>query len=158
MSLFKTIPFFPLAQYDIASVFTLPKNIYGRESIISEMTTIIEQSATLYRQLRIQNRIDTQHSSRSSNDCHTESTTDDSDYETKSTAKAGTKVLPSGSPNSSSKPHDGSDISSINSGTYGGNSKAGVTIVGLYGSAGTGTQTNDKLSLLSHNRGTILLS
>ncbi|KAI7875162.1 hypothetical protein K492DRAFT_168413 [Lichtheimia hyalospora FSU 10163] len=39
---------FTLAQHDIASVFTLPKTLYGREAVISEMTYMIERHMTYY--------------------------------------------------------------------------------------------------------------
>ncbi|KAI9488872.1 hypothetical protein BDB00DRAFT_846468 [Zychaea mexicana] len=45
----EVIPSFPLAQHDIASVFTLPKTIYGRHHILSEMTYIIERHVNAYR-------------------------------------------------------------------------------------------------------------
>ncbi|KAI8138422.1 hypothetical protein BJV82DRAFT_717467 [Fennellomyces sp. T-0311] len=47
------IPMFPLAQHDIASVFTLPKTVYGRQSAISEMTSMIEQYAADYKASRM---------------------------------------------------------------------------------------------------------
>ncbi|KAF7722487.1 hypothetical protein EC973_003107 [Apophysomyces ossiformis] len=40
---------FPLAQHDIASVFTLPNQIYGRQNIIAEMTSIIQNVAAVYK-------------------------------------------------------------------------------------------------------------
>ncbi|KAI9314994.1 hypothetical protein BX666DRAFT_1965528 [Dichotomocladium elegans] len=42
------IPDFTLAQHDVASVFTLPKAVYGREKIILDMTDVIEHFVREY--------------------------------------------------------------------------------------------------------------
>ncbi|KAI7883767.1 hypothetical protein K492DRAFT_229475 [Lichtheimia hyalospora FSU 10163] len=39
---------FPLAQHDIASLFTLPKTVYGRQAVLEKMRTIIAHCATSY--------------------------------------------------------------------------------------------------------------
>ncbi|KAG2222787.1 hypothetical protein INT45_011597, partial [Circinella minor] len=53
------IPAFPLAQHDIASVFILPKTIYGRQNIISEMISIIERCSEVYQPIHIRNNSNT---------------------------------------------------------------------------------------------------
>ncbi|KAI8138810.1 hypothetical protein BJV82DRAFT_522892 [Fennellomyces sp. T-0311] len=141
----ESIPLFPLAQHDIASVFTLPKNIYGREKAVLEMAGVIERSAALYRQLRMQNRTDVpvglhKHYSRSSNDAP-ESISEGSDADLKYAVKTGDTKVSSGSPSFGSNHLDESDGSSVSSRAFLGNNKAGTTIVGLYGPAGTGKST-----------------
>ncbi|KAJ8653535.1 hypothetical protein O0I10_010774 [Lichtheimia ornata] len=49
----KTIASFPLAQRDIASVFMIPRNVYGRQAIISDMVNIIERFVSQYKPLKI---------------------------------------------------------------------------------------------------------
>ncbi|KAI9275770.1 hypothetical protein BDA99DRAFT_431313 [Phascolomyces articulosus] len=44
---------FQLGQHDIASVFTLPKTIYGRQSVISRMNSVIDDFVTNYKPNRI---------------------------------------------------------------------------------------------------------
>ncbi|KAG2223964.1 hypothetical protein INT45_013421, partial [Circinella minor] len=39
---------FPLGRYDMMSIFTLPKTVYGRQGTISKMNEAIEQYATMY--------------------------------------------------------------------------------------------------------------
>ena len=41
-----------LAQHDIASIFTLPKTVYGRQDVLSEITFFIERCGTRYKSLR----------------------------------------------------------------------------------------------------------
>ncbi|KAI9245245.1 hypothetical protein BDA99DRAFT_448024 [Phascolomyces articulosus] len=47
------IPLFPLAQHDIAYVFTLPKITYGREKILQEMVFFIKRYAGNYKSSRL---------------------------------------------------------------------------------------------------------
>ena len=53
--LYQSIPIFPLAQHDIVSVFTLPKAIYGRQDVLSELIFFIERCANLYKSSRLRN-------------------------------------------------------------------------------------------------------
>ncbi|KAI8987483.1 hypothetical protein BDF20DRAFT_850535 [Mycotypha africana] len=48
----EVIEAFPLAEKDVASVFTLPKTIYGRQGTISEMTYIIQRVSGVYKSIR----------------------------------------------------------------------------------------------------------
>ncbi|KAI9487280.1 MAG: hypothetical protein EXX96DRAFT_552526 [Benjaminiella poitrasii] len=48
----EVIESFPLAEKDVASVFTLPKTIYGRQGTIVEMNYIIQRVAGVYRSLK----------------------------------------------------------------------------------------------------------
>ncbi|KAI9245237.1 hypothetical protein BDA99DRAFT_290142 [Phascolomyces articulosus] len=52
----KFIPSFPLAQQDIASVFTLPKIIYGRDDVLQKMSYFIKRCAGLYQSSRTRSR------------------------------------------------------------------------------------------------------
>ena len=46
---------FTLAQHDIASIFTLPTTVYGRQDVLSEITFFIERCGIAYRSLRFCN-------------------------------------------------------------------------------------------------------
>ncbi|KAI7873653.1 hypothetical protein K492DRAFT_223486 [Lichtheimia hyalospora FSU 10163] len=48
-----TIGSFKLAQHDVASVFMIPRNVYGRQAIISEMMYIIERFVNQYKPMKI---------------------------------------------------------------------------------------------------------
>ncbi|KAG2223954.1 hypothetical protein INT45_013411, partial [Circinella minor] len=52
----ESIPMFPLGQHDIVSVFTLPKTIYGRQDVLSELIFFIERCADLYKSSRLRNQ------------------------------------------------------------------------------------------------------
>lgn len=43
------IDLFPLAERDVAALFTLPKTIYGRQPLIIEMSYIIQHTVTTFR-------------------------------------------------------------------------------------------------------------
>ncbi|CAO3666661.1 unnamed protein product [Rhizopus stolonifer] len=45
----EVIDLFPLAERDVAALFTLPKTIYGRQPLIVEMSYIIQQTVTTFR-------------------------------------------------------------------------------------------------------------
>ncbi|KAI9494156.1 hypothetical protein BDB00DRAFT_819869 [Zychaea mexicana] len=70
---------FPLAQHDVASIFTLPKIVYGRKSTITKMNDIIEQYATLYKASRIYARHGKQASSYNSSAAFTSQTSSSMD-------------------------------------------------------------------------------
>ncbi|KAI8148772.1 hypothetical protein BJV82DRAFT_198053 [Fennellomyces sp. T-0311] len=134
----EVIPPFPLAQHDIASVFTIPKAIYGRQEVLAEMRVIIERSANEHRHSRILSTIEVpMHKRHSRSSDPTDTLSDIS--ETNSSSANNTSHYKVSS--NSSNHFDGSDTSSISSRMLGGNSKIGATIVGLYGPAGTGKST-----------------
>ncbi|KAI9494151.1 hypothetical protein BDB00DRAFT_819835 [Zychaea mexicana] len=140
----ESIPSFPLAQHDIASVFTLPKMIYGRQEVLSEMTFIIERCAGLYKSLGIRN------SSRSkaytAAACHVSSAETATDL---ASDISKTDSNPDGigcqkftaSPSYYSGALDGSDTSSITSRIVVNNTRVTTTIVGVYGPGGIGKST-----------------
>ncbi|KAG2224311.1 hypothetical protein INT45_012880, partial [Circinella minor] len=51
-----SIPLFTLAQHDIASIFTLPKTVYGRQDVLSEISFFIDRCATQYNPSRFSHR------------------------------------------------------------------------------------------------------
>ncbi|KAI8138755.1 hypothetical protein BJV82DRAFT_673294 [Fennellomyces sp. T-0311] len=126
----EAIPLFPLAQHDVASVFTLPKAIYGRQDVIAEMKRVIEHAASVYRPARMQSRFDVTLQKHSSVDDISVASDSSSNY------------VHAEDRSHSSHRVDTSDASSISSRMYTGNiSKPGAMIVGLYGPAGTGKST-----------------
>ncbi|KAI8140084.1 hypothetical protein BJV82DRAFT_715928 [Fennellomyces sp. T-0311] len=134
------IPSFPLAQNDIASVFTLPKHIYGRQDTISHMQFLIERCASLYKVSvrRTQSKATptgtpisgnqaTEHCAEEMNDaCEHESNGDSNSSSTRYCNSGG---------------FDGSDVSSATSLKASKNGKAIATVVGLYGPGGIGKST-----------------
>ncbi|KAJ8651879.1 hypothetical protein O0I10_012548 [Lichtheimia ornata] len=115
-----TIDLFPLAQRDIASVFMIPRNVYGRQAIISEMVYIVERFVNQYKPLKI----------RSSKQGAASSNSDPDSSEQKSAS----------SPTSLAE-HDSSDISSVSSRLVSVNGKQAATVVGIYGPGGIGKST-----------------
>jgi ABC-type glutathione transport system ATPase component len=139
---------FPLAQKDVASVFTLPKTIYGRQGIISEMTYIIQRVAGVYKSIR--NRREKSYSTGSimpttaSENFHASSTSmsDDmsdrlSSHEISSATGIGTASKSNASPSYCSG-FDGSDtsVNGVNQ-----KRKQGVEIVSVSGPGGVGKST-----------------
>ncbi|KAI8970664.1 hypothetical protein BDB01DRAFT_855295 [Pilobolus umbonatus] len=53
----EVIESFPLAERDVASVFILPKMIYGRQNLIGQMTDIIERVSRFYRSFKTRKSI-----------------------------------------------------------------------------------------------------
>lgn len=150
----ETIESFPLAERDVASVFTLPKTIYGRQGIIVEMTYIIERVAGVYKSFRT--RHNKSHSAGSTlptitsenfhagNRSMSDGLSDhlsaaDSSYAIGGVNLSGTGTKSNASPSYCSG-FDGSDISSGN-GRLSGAHKQGVEIVSLSGPGGVGKST-----------------
>ncbi|CEP08745.1 hypothetical protein [Parasitella parasitica] len=146
---------FPLAERDVASVFTLPKTIYGRQAIISEMTYIIQRVAGVYKSIR--NRRDKSYSTGST----LRTITSGGDPQPSSTSVSdglsdrlsfnegsvvgggvggatGTATKSNASPSYCSG-FDGSDISSGNGRQHA--HKQGVEIVSIAGPGGVGKST-----------------
>ncbi|KAI9489181.1 hypothetical protein BDB00DRAFT_637091 [Zychaea mexicana] len=126
---------FPLAQKDIASVFTLPKSIYGRQSVIAEVTAIIGRCALLHRPFRLRNgtefRVDPQSLVELS-----------SETESSSAADSGPKsalIFTAGQ--RPTTVNGATDNSSIGSRIFTNSSKTGTVVVGLYGPGGIGKST-----------------
>ncbi|OBZ88971.1 Peroxide stress-activated histidine kinase mak2 [Choanephora cucurbitarum] len=148
----EVIESFPLAERDVASVFTLPKAIYGRQGTIVELTYIIQRVAGVYKSIR--NRREKSHSTTStlptitSENFHISNasvsegslsdrlSTNDTNSIAGGTVGAGTKS--NASPSYCSG-FDGSDISSGNGRVQ--SSKQGVEIVSLSGPGGAGKST-----------------
>lgn len=143
---------FPLAQKDVASVFTLPKTIYGRQGIISEMTYIIQRVAGVYKSIR--NRREKSYSTGStmptitSENFHAGNASMSDDLSDRlsvhdENSATGVDGGCSGSKSNASPSYcsgfDGSDISSGN-GT-GQRRKQGVEIVAVSGPGGVGKST-----------------
>lgn len=144
---------FPLAERDVASVFTLPKTIYGRQGIIGEMTYIIQRVAGVYKSIR--NRRDKSYSTGSTlptitsggdfhasnaslsvSDGMSDRLSNNEGSALGGTAGAGTKSNASPSYGSG---FDGSDISSSNGRQH--TNKQGVEIVSIAGPGGVGKST-----------------
>lgn len=134
---------FPLAERDVASIFTLPKTIYGRQPLIIEMTYIIQHTANVYRSARLKK--ERSHSSNSTlptitsaNDLVHQALSD-------SASEAGLSSPDLSSLNTGTKSNtnpsycSGSDISSGHGRLSGG--KQGVEIVCLFGPGGVGKST-----------------
>lgn len=147
----QAIESFPLAQKDVASVFTLPKTIYGRQGVIGEMTYIIQRVSGIYKSTR--NRRDKSYSgstmptitsdnfhvgNASMSDNLSDHLSVHDTFSAPGVSGAGTGNKSNASPSYCSG-FDGSDISS-NNGT-GHRSRQGVEIVSLYGSGGVGKST-----------------
>ncbi|CDS11781.1 hypothetical protein LRAMOSA04044 [Lichtheimia ramosa] len=116
-----TIDSFTLAQHDIASVFMIPRNVYGRQAIISDMVHIIERFVSQYSPLKTRKQGPT---------LAAPSNSDPDSTEQKS----------SSSPTSLHE-HDSSDISSVSSRFGSVNGKHAATVVGIYGPGGIGKST-----------------
>ena len=149
----EVIESFPLAERDVASVFTLPKTIYGRQGIIGEMTYIIQRVAGVYKSIR--NRRDKSYSTGSTlptitsggdfhasnaslsvSDGMSDRLSNNEGSGLGGTAGAGTKS--NASPSYASG-FDGSDISSNNGRQH--TNKQGVEIVSIAGPGGVGKST-----------------
>ncbi|KAI7876512.1 hypothetical protein K492DRAFT_210310 [Lichtheimia hyalospora FSU 10163] len=116
------IPSFPLAQRDIASVFMIPRTVYGRQPIISKMIYIVELFVSQYKPAKIR------------------SSKHGSSLEAYSNSDPDTEQKTSSTPNSSPA-HDNSDISSTSSRLVSINGKQAATVVGIYGPGGIGKST-----------------
>ncbi|KAJ8653301.1 hypothetical protein O0I10_011051 [Lichtheimia ornata] len=119
----KTIDSFPLAQRDIASVFMIPRNVYGRQAIISDMVNIIERFVSQYKPLKI-------HSNKQGATLATSSSSDPDSSEHKSASSP-----------KSLHGHDSSDVSSVSSRLVSVNGKQVATVIGIYGPGGIGKST-----------------
>ncbi|KAG1473267.1 hypothetical protein G6F56_001051 [Rhizopus delemar] len=134
---------FTLAEKDVASIFTLPKSIYGRQPLIVEMTYIIQHASHIYKSNRLkkersQGSNSTLPTVTSANDlqnhqgdlsvCSSESGSANPDL---SSLNNGTKSTPSY--------YSGSDISSGHGRLL--SKKQGVEIVCLFGPGGVGKST-----------------
>lgn len=144
-----------MAERDVASVFTLPKTIYGRQAIIGEMTYIIQRIAGVYKSIR--NRREKSHSVGST--LHTitsdnyqvgtasvsDSMSDHCSIPDSGSYTGGGAILSGAGVKSNASPSycsgfDGSDISSGN-GRIAVGHKQGVEIVSLSGPGGVGKST-----------------
>ncbi|KAI9491307.1 hypothetical protein BDB00DRAFT_833957 [Zychaea mexicana] len=138
----ESIPAFPLAQYDVASVFTLPKSIYGRQDIISEMTFKIERCAGLYKPMRLRS-INSNNRTKTSSTGVTEVMrdvlSDDVSDEAASNGD-GTFISTTSPSRCSNSGVEGSDVSSM-TGRLAGTSRITATVVGVYGPGGIGKST-----------------
>ncbi|KAI9311978.1 hypothetical protein BX666DRAFT_2021136 [Dichotomocladium elegans] len=127
-----TISSFELAKRDVASVFTLPKAIYGRQPAISEMTYIIERTAGYYRTVS-RPTISSNHSRFMEYDTTSDilSLSEHSSY--------GKSIS---SPSLYSTLDTTSDLASTSNNTNRrANNRLGATIVGVYGPGGIGKST-----------------
>ncbi|KAI8638914.1 hypothetical protein BD408DRAFT_446418 [Parasitella parasitica] len=142
---------FPLAERDVASVFTLPKTIYGRQGIISEMTYIVQRVAGVYKSIR--NRRDKSYSTSSTLRTITSGGDPQASHASVSDGLSdrlsfnegsivggttGTGTKSNASPSYCSG-FDGSDISSGNGRQHA--NKQGVEIVSIAGPGGVGKST-----------------
>lgn len=143
-----------MAERDVASVFTLPKTIYGRQATIGEMTYIIQRVAGVYKCIR--SRREKSHSTGSTLQTITsdnfpgggtasvsDSMSDHCSVPDSSSFTGGGNVLSAVKSNASPSycsGFDGSDISSGNGRIASGN-KQGVEIVALAGPGGVGKST-----------------
>ncbi|EIE91775.1 hypothetical protein RO3G_16486 [Rhizopus delemar RA 99-880] len=144
-SAYGMIELFPLAERDVASFFTLPKTIYGRQPLIVEMTYVIQHTASVFKSTG--SKRDKSHGSGStvptitsaSDLLHHQRTLSDSASETAlsnhdlSSFNTGTKS------NTSPSYCSGSDYSGGNGRLTSG--KQGVEIVCLSGPGGVGKST-----------------
>jgi ABC-type glutathione transport system ATPase component len=134
-----------LAEHDVASVFTLPKIIYGRQDIISEMTCIIERTSGIYRQIRSKKEKSYTSSVRATISDVQNSNASGSDYcfSDSHSINEVTSFPDRKSPISSSfySGLDGSDGSSSMSGVGQNLDKQGAEIVCLAGPGGVGKST-----------------
>lgn len=142
---------FPLAERDVASVFTLPKTIYGRQGIISEMTYIIQRVAGVYKSIR--NRRDKSYSTGSTmptitsgGEFHASNGSISDSLSDRLSNNEGSALGGIGGtgPKSNASPSycsgfDGSDISSSNGRQH--SNKQGVEIVAVAGPGGVGKST-----------------
>ncbi|KAG0194465.1 hypothetical protein DFQ28_010548, partial [Apophysomyces sp. BC1034] len=137
----ESIASFTLAQHDIASVFTLPKQIYGRENVIAEMACIIQNVAAVYKSslLRRHNRSYAPSIMPSETQANSSSTAESiSDL-------SGTDIISGLGGKSAASPSyysglDGSDGSNGTSRVLG-LKKQGVEIIAAYGPGGIGKST-----------------
>ncbi|KAI9264962.1 hypothetical protein BDA99DRAFT_604282 [Phascolomyces articulosus] len=146
----ESISSFTLAQHDVASVFTLPKSIYGRQNSISEITFIIERCSGIYKPMRLRsssNSNNDKNRSRVSNSAF--GITDSTMHEILSDEASDRVTLNSDvahrsttSPSRCSAGIEGSEISSISGRLAASNSrKESATFVGVYGPGGIGKST-----------------
>ncbi|KAI9251842.1 hypothetical protein BDA99DRAFT_521323 [Phascolomyces articulosus] len=139
---------FPLAQKDIASVFTLPKNIYGRQSVIAEITNIINRCAYMHRPTRRRNNggeyyMESTHSLlEHSSETEGSNITDPPLRSTGYTTNASTTTQ-GFTTTTMTTLLDGSmtEVPSISNRIFTNSSKMGTIIVGLYGPGGIGKST-----------------
>ncbi|KAI7856678.1 hypothetical protein BDC45DRAFT_61060 [Circinella umbellata] len=144
-NIFTKIEAFPLCQHDIASVFTLPKTIYGRQSVIEQMNIVIDTFVNNYSSNRIHRSLQTTNNSVSTPyvgsgiaDSLSElSTPNDDNSSAKSNSSpsyfSGTGIEES---ETSSVLHQGRGYSTRNS-----KQKSSTTVVSLYGPGGIGKST-----------------
>ncbi|RCI00486.1 hypothetical protein CU098_005326, partial [Rhizopus stolonifer] len=148
----EVIESFPLAERDVASVFTLPKTIYGRQGTIVEMTYIIQRVAGVYKSIK--NRREKSYSTGSTMPTITSenfhagnaSVSDEGLSDHLSNTDANSMIggaLGAGTKSNTSPSYcsgfEGSDISSGNGRVQAG--KQGVEIVCLAGPGGAGKST-----------------
>ena len=131
---------FPLAEHDIASVFTLPKAIYGRQDLLSEMTFIVERCAGLYKPFRLRSKSKNTSTPGTSTMDNLPELLSDTSGDTESNGDMITHKSTT-SPSRCSVGIEGSEVSSLNGRVVGGSSKTTTTIVGVYGPGGIGTNT-----------------
>ncbi|KAI9251841.1 hypothetical protein BDA99DRAFT_521318 [Phascolomyces articulosus] len=135
---------FPLAQNDIASVFTLSKHIYGRQDTISQMQFLIERCSALYNQITHRSRSKAngfrgsiQETVIAENHAMDNTTASDS-YDVESNSQYSGGI---GSGGVGPVALDGSDVSSVSSRMFVNNGKTATTLVGVYGPGGIGKST-----------------
>ncbi|KAI8148771.1 hypothetical protein BJV82DRAFT_647609 [Fennellomyces sp. T-0311] len=141
----EVIPPFPLAEHDVASVFTLPKTVYGRQDVIFEMKVILERAASLYESAHLRNRSEIPLSLNKQcniydSDVHAISFDDTADAYNNYTNDS-TEMNLSPSSKFVNNLSDKDDTSSISTKMADAVSITGTSIVGLYGPGGAGKST-----------------
>ncbi|KAI7900513.1 uncharacterized protein BX663DRAFT_517888 [Cokeromyces recurvatus] len=148
---YEVIESFPLAEKDVASVFTLPKAIYGRQGTIVEMNYIIQRVAGVYKTMK--NRKDKSYSTGSTlptitsgGDFHISNASvsdNTSDHLSGNEGSVTNGAINTGTKSNTSPSYcsgfDGSDISSGNGRVQ--SIKQGVEIVCISGPGGVGKST-----------------
>ncbi|KAI9494152.1 hypothetical protein BDB00DRAFT_938504 [Zychaea mexicana] len=147
---FKAIEEFTLAQHDIASVFTLPKTVYGRRSVISQMNTLIDDFVNTYvpnRILRSHDRPAQTANSISTGGYHVSTISSIADTLSDSSRRddCNNSVRSNSSPSFVSGVDESETSSAIQRGSYtdknGTRQKTSTVVVSLYGPGGIGKST-----------------
>ncbi|KAI9275768.1 hypothetical protein BDA99DRAFT_496416 [Phascolomyces articulosus] len=133
---------FPLGQHDVASIFTLPKTVYGRQGTISRMNEIIEQFTTLYKSSHIHTQyIESLRSSTKSTTNSNSTSNNGYDFTTAASNKPSIGIETSTISSSGiSSPTFASSIMEDIDGLYR-MKKSKTVIVSLYGPGGIGKST-----------------
>ncbi|KAI9021513.1 hypothetical protein CLU79DRAFT_703166 [Phycomyces nitens] len=138
----ESVGMFPLAEHDIASVFTLPKHVYGRQSMIVEMTFIIHRVSGVYKCLRHRERSYATSSSYPTTDMHP---SNNSTIESTESVSIPDVVSITGGKSNATPSYcsglDGSDVSSTTGRGASKSHKQGTEIIAVYGPGGIGKST-----------------